>query len=75
MKDRCPRCNEKVDDIAMWGPVKIGDDDPVHVCLTCHKEAGQIDKAYAEACDRAKRIWLGDINFETSTILPKRPSS
>lgn len=70
MPDRCPRCNRKMDDIAMWRPVNIGDDDPIHVCMDCAKEADLIDKRFAEACAKAKKIWLGDV----ATILPSPPA-
>jgi len=72
MPDRCPRCNRKMDNIAMWWPVNTGNDDPIHVCGECAKEAEQIDKAYAEECTKAKRIWLGDVNIKTD-VLPTDP--
>jgi len=69
MPDRCPRCNRKMDRIAIWAPVKIGDDDPVHVCMTCFKEAKHIDKVFAEACARAKRKWLHDTSVKGTAIV------
>ena len=69
MKDRCPRCKRGMDNIAMWGPVKIGDADPVHVCLACFEEAEYIDKVFAEACTRAKRKWLHDTSVKGTAIV------
>ena len=64
-----------MDNIAVWLPVTIGNDDPIHVCMNCFKEAGLISKAYAEACAQAKRIWLGDINVTVEAVSPRPTKS
>lgn len=73
MPDKCPRCGRKMDNIAMWWPVNIGEDEPIHVCKDCAKEAEYIDEAYADACARAKRKWYLTPSIEIDTLLPNTP--
>lgn len=73
MPDKCPRCGREMEAIAAWWPVKINDEDPeleyvVHVCGQCYKDAELIDKAFAEACAKAKYTWLYDTSIELSDI-------
>ena len=67
MPNRCPRCNRKMEDIAAWWPVKL-DNVTVHVCSSCYKEASQIDKAFADACAKAKRVWFDNAKVESVSI-------
>lgn len=68
MPDRCPRCNRKMTDLAIWRPVDLGSGDTSHVCIACAEEAELIDKAYSEACAHAKRIWIKDTSITITTI-------
>lgn len=68
MPDRCPRCDRAMEAIAAWWPVKIDKEKTVHVCGYCHREADQIDTAFAEACARAKRIWHSNAKIESVSI-------
>ncbi len=68
MPARCPRCKREMDSIAAWWSVKIDDDETIHVCGSCHEEATHIDKVFAEACTRAKRIWYSDVKIERISI-------
>jgi len=73
MYEICQRCNGKMDDEAVENPVRIDDEDPeleyvVPVCKQCREDAALIDKAFAEACAKAKLIWLRDPSIELSNI-------
>ena len=73
MSDICKRCKGKMDDDSYQLPVKINDEDPeleyvVYVCKQCREEAEQIDKAFTEACAKAKLLWLRDPSIKLDEI-------
>jgi hypothetical protein len=73
MYDICERCKGEMDATSYRLPLKIGDENPeleyvTYVCKQCREEAKQIDKAFTEACAKAKLQWLRDPNIKLNEI-------